>query len=256
MSHKLHCRRNIKLNPVRADMVADPGEYRWTSYRRHAFGQGQPLGDDRLFGGEGNDSLIGGAGADRLVGGAGTDTFIADGRDSIYDEDGGGTVRFEAVWRAEDLTVSLEGGALVLADAASGTEVSIVDGDLGGMSRYEFADGSALDHAQLMAAVHSNGLDLAGTVQGDRLIGSRAADTLAGDAGNDVLQGQAGDDVLNGDDNFLPNDTVVRNNIHGQDVPEAYLTFYTFDWSVAPPAQNAFDTLWIPSNDENYRRAA
>lgn len=39
----LACQRYIELNPVCADMVADPGQYRWTSYRRHAFGQADPL---------------------------------------------------------------------------------------------------------------------------------------------------------------------------------------------------------------------
>lgn len=34
----LACQRYIELNPVRADMVADPGQYRWSSYRRHALG--------------------------------------------------------------------------------------------------------------------------------------------------------------------------------------------------------------------------
>lgn len=35
----LACQRYIELNPVRADMVADPGEYRWTSYRRNGLGE-------------------------------------------------------------------------------------------------------------------------------------------------------------------------------------------------------------------------
>ncbi|MEZ5617335.1 MAG: transposase [Rhodocyclaceae bacterium] len=35
----LACQRYIELNPVRADMVADPGEYRWTSYRWHGLGE-------------------------------------------------------------------------------------------------------------------------------------------------------------------------------------------------------------------------
>jgi len=35
----LVCQRYIELNPVRADMVADPGQYRWSSYRRLALGQ-------------------------------------------------------------------------------------------------------------------------------------------------------------------------------------------------------------------------
>jgi len=34
----LSCQRYIELNPVRAGMVKDPGDYRWSSYRAHAFG--------------------------------------------------------------------------------------------------------------------------------------------------------------------------------------------------------------------------
>jgi putative transposase len=34
----LTCLRYIELNPVRAGMVKDPGDYRWSSYRGHAFG--------------------------------------------------------------------------------------------------------------------------------------------------------------------------------------------------------------------------
>lgn len=32
------CLRYIELNPVRAGMVSDPGNYRWSSYRAHGFG--------------------------------------------------------------------------------------------------------------------------------------------------------------------------------------------------------------------------
>ena len=34
----LDCLRYIELNPVRAGLVRDPGDYRWSSYRAHAFG--------------------------------------------------------------------------------------------------------------------------------------------------------------------------------------------------------------------------
>jgi len=34
----LSCQRYIEHNPVRAGMVRDPGDYRWSSYRAHAFG--------------------------------------------------------------------------------------------------------------------------------------------------------------------------------------------------------------------------
>jgi putative transposase len=34
----LACQRYIELNPVRAGMVRDPADYRWSSYQAHAFG--------------------------------------------------------------------------------------------------------------------------------------------------------------------------------------------------------------------------
>ncbi len=35
----LHCVRYIELNPVRAGMTTEPGDYLWSSYRSHAFGK-------------------------------------------------------------------------------------------------------------------------------------------------------------------------------------------------------------------------
>jgi len=32
------CLRYIELNPVRAGMVSDPGDFRWSSYRAHGLG--------------------------------------------------------------------------------------------------------------------------------------------------------------------------------------------------------------------------
>jgi putative transposase len=36
--HVFICYRYIELNPVRAEMVSDPADYRWSSYRRNAGG--------------------------------------------------------------------------------------------------------------------------------------------------------------------------------------------------------------------------
>ena len=38
-SYALLCYRYIELNPVRASMVAHPGEYQWSSYRANAWGE-------------------------------------------------------------------------------------------------------------------------------------------------------------------------------------------------------------------------
>ena len=39
----LRCGRYIECNPVRAQMVAHPGDYPWSSYRCHAFGVSDQL---------------------------------------------------------------------------------------------------------------------------------------------------------------------------------------------------------------------
>jgi putative transposase len=39
----LTCQRYVELNPVRAEMVKAPGEYRWSSYRANALGEANPL---------------------------------------------------------------------------------------------------------------------------------------------------------------------------------------------------------------------
>ena len=39
----LACQRYIELNPVRAEMVKHPAEYRWSSYRANAQGDNDPL---------------------------------------------------------------------------------------------------------------------------------------------------------------------------------------------------------------------
>ena len=42
-TYLLACMRYIELNPVRAGMVAHPGDYRWSSYRVNAQGNGSTL---------------------------------------------------------------------------------------------------------------------------------------------------------------------------------------------------------------------
>ena len=42
-AYLLSCQRYIELNPVRAGMVDDPAHYRWSSYRSHALGAGDPV---------------------------------------------------------------------------------------------------------------------------------------------------------------------------------------------------------------------
>ena len=43
------CYRYIELNPVRAGMVSDPGEYRWSSYRWHGLGRADEVVTDHAL---------------------------------------------------------------------------------------------------------------------------------------------------------------------------------------------------------------
>ena len=42
-AYLLACQRYIELNPVRAQMVAHPGDYPWSSYRENAQGEGDGI---------------------------------------------------------------------------------------------------------------------------------------------------------------------------------------------------------------------
>jgi putative transposase len=42
-AYLLACQRYIELNPVRAGMANDPGQYRWSSYRHNGIGQSDAL---------------------------------------------------------------------------------------------------------------------------------------------------------------------------------------------------------------------
>ena len=42
-TYLLLCQRYIELNPARAGMVSDPGEYPWSSYRANALGQSNAI---------------------------------------------------------------------------------------------------------------------------------------------------------------------------------------------------------------------
>ena len=42
-AYLLTCYRYVELNPVRADMVKGPGQYRWSSYRHNALGKKDPV---------------------------------------------------------------------------------------------------------------------------------------------------------------------------------------------------------------------
>ena len=133
------------------------------------WGDGHPLatgndyldggqGEDTLYGGDGDDILVGGAGVDILYGDAGSDTYIfnrGDGNDRVYDTKAdNNTFRFGIGISKNDITLNL--GSLML-NLGGGDEVHIEDFNQNDVfnsstiSSFEFADGTTLTTAQLLA---------------------------------------------------------------------------------------------------------
>jgi len=172
-------------------------------------------GNDVLQGVGGDDDLHGGAGNDLLIGGDGLDTYrfnLGDGVDSIQDDARqSNRLVFGAGITAASLSLDVAAGdSLVVRVGNSGDAVQIVGFGLDSpaefytIGRFEFADGTVLTDAQLLArgfhlSAPLNGGTLLGTPFADHMQGSQAADWFHGGDGNDVLIGGEGADVLEGE---------------------------------------------------------
>jgi Ca2+-binding RTX toxin-like protein len=158
-------------------------------------------GNDSLEGQNGNDVLVGGAGDDQLLGGAGDDTYqfnIGDGIDSISDVITVGEsnqVTFGPGLTPESLKLTTVFGQVLVqpGSAFEGVYIGANGSDVLGthaVDRFEFADGTVLSYAQLMA----RGFDIDGTEFDDFLIGTNVVDRFRGGLGNDRLEGGEGND--------------------------------------------------------------
>lgn len=161
---------------------------------------------DTLMALGGGNTLAGGLGNDVLVGGGGNTTYLFDrgeGVDHIYDAhlaDTPNQIRFGANITANDLSLAIDGNALVVRIAGGADALHLHGFDrnnvLGphAIDRFEFADGSMLSYAQLLA----RGFGVSGSALADTLDGTNLDELIEGGAGNDSLGGLAGNDTLNG----------------------------------------------------------
>ena len=162
-------------------------------------------GNDSIGGGDGNDVVSGGQGDDALDGGSGADVYAfdaGDGHDEI--EVNGllstsvGIIRFgPGVDRAATRIVRETGGALAISYGNGDTiRVPRFYWDAGGgIAQIEWADGSSVDQATLLAMPSP---DIVGTAVADTLSGGPFAERVIGNAGNDRLFGLEGDDTVDG----------------------------------------------------------
>ena len=177
-------------------------------------------GADTLYGGGGVDTLLGGAGVDTLDGGehddildggAGADTYIFRGdffgADTIRGEEGtGNKIYLRAVENPETLVFLLEDNGDVTISHDSGSVRILEDAYADGRYSIHYGGDNAL-LGKLKIGTDGDNKPLAGTTEGDLLLGLGGDDRLEGGAGDDslfggkhhdTLEGGAGEDTLYG----------------------------------------------------------
>ncbi|MEC3860643.1 tandem-95 repeat protein [Mesobacterium sp. TK19101] len=160
-------------------------------------------GDDTVTGAQGNDLLSGQAGNDSYIlgPGFGDDTISEDGPNYTSPAD---KVVFAAGLTLADLQVTAEGGDLILTFANTGDRLRIAStmtNDRYRVETVEFADGTILSHAELVALALAPGegdQDLQGSYNAESISGAGGNDTLTGRGGDDTLTGGTGNDLLRG----------------------------------------------------------
>src|SRR5262249_11542397 len=175
-------------------------------------------GNDRLIGGDGNDVVTGGAGNDVAMLGAGDDRFIwnpGDGSDVVEGQDGVDTLAFNGSTANETITVTANGGRVLLTRDVGGVTM-----DINGVESTVISAGGGddtINASQLSAGLTQLTID--GGDGNDRIIGGRGNDMLIGGDGNDVVTGGFGSDVAllgAGDDAFTWNPGDGSDVVEGQ----------------------------------------
>lgn len=179
---------------------------------------------DFILGTAGNDVMEGRSGNDYLYGGLGDDVYLFGsgfGHDTIFDQGGTDTIRFDNTIAASDVKVRVDANNLYLGIAGTDDEITVQYwqyDDMTKVERVEFADGTTWSTADLLAAslTATEGDDtLYGTSGDDVILGLGGNDELTGGQGNNTLDGGAGNDTLNGG---TGDDTYLFGRGFGQDV--------------------------------------
>jgi len=204
------------------------------NYTPQVMGGSSDYNNARLFGGRANDGLwtSGDAAGAVLSGGLGADGITlgsSQGATVLYSRgDGSDTVASVASARTGDNVLRLGAGISVtdlrlhntmsslmlyvgsnLADSIYFSGFNALSSDRPPIDRVEFADGTTLSYAQLIALGFDGGSAadyMYGTHGGDRINGGAGNDDIYGYGGADSLTGGSGNDTLrggNGDDTYV-----------------------------------------------------
>ncbi|HBS58919.1 MAG TPA: hypothetical protein DEA44_06620, partial [Firmicutes bacterium] len=186
-------------------------------------------GNNIIDGGAGNDILAADAGNDILRGGTGDDIYIyglGSGNDTIenYVDNTGGIdiVQFGAGLTIDSFDYLQTGDDLVLRIKETGETLVLrnwFEGGASQVSKFVFADGSALTAAEATGRI-----GIIGTTGSDVLVGDDRDNRISGLGGDDTLYGQGGNDQLfSGDGNDLLDGGIGADNMAGGTGDDTYV---------------------------------
>ncbi len=173
-----------------------------------------------VMGGRTNDSVAVNTAGAVISGGRGDDTFVATGGGHTYKYsrgDGQDTLTetrnidpitglpaaasrivFESDIQSSEVALTVDNGLALRIGTNAGDTIRLATFDpqnaldpLPAVDRFEFADGTALSMAELLA----RGFDFAGSSGDDSIVGTNVVDRFAASAGNDTLSGGGGADI-------------------------------------------------------------
>lgn len=163
-------------------------------------------GNNVLDGGEGDDILYGGKGNDVLMGGGGNDTYIfrpGDGplldgvAESITDNEGENSVRFEDGINRSGVQVFRSGDDMIIGYGL-GDWLYVYDGMKGAVQTFTFSAGETLDWLQFIGKNSFSEVEITTSEPGALLVGGASDDGLTATGGNSIFSGGLGNDLLIG----------------------------------------------------------
>ena len=237
-------------------------------------------GNDTVDAGSGDDLINGGLGNDDLKGGVGSDTYLyasGDGSDEIDDDVGAVDAGNIDVLKLSDLNssdiaLSRDGNNLKVTINSTGAVITVDnqfrDSASGwGIEEIDFADGSSINRANILASVGDpgdpSGQTITGTSGDDHLLGTDGSDIFDSLGGNDYVNGGLGSDAylysVNDGDEYIDDEAGSMSDVDTLRLKDLNYSDVTFSYDLSTSSNLVLtvnSTNHVITFDEQYYSAS